>query len=98
MLAREGWVKGLDAKPLRVARELIGSHQRDRSKSANIAVVKRPTVAKPKLDRGVTTFDVGQPPVIDQEGAGESGLNHQAVASREIEDDELCAAPRTMNR
>src|SRR5438093_13721127 len=93
MLVSEVEVKGLDAERGGVARKPIGSHQRERSESANVAVVNGTSIAEPELDRGIRSFAIGEVAVVDEQSAGEAWLHDEMVAGAQVEHDELRTSP-----
>ena len=95
MICRERAVKGLDAERRRVAREPAGIHQCHRSKPTNVAVVQRSTIVEDELDRRVLALAFWKMAGVNQQGAREARLDDKALASREVEDDELRAPPRS---
>src|SRR6185436_9392368 len=98
MLASEARVKRLDAERAGVLREPFVGHERHCSKPTNVAVVQRASIVQPELDRRVAPLVFREIAAIYQESAGKARLNDNAVASREIDHDELGASPAAFDR
>src|SRR5678815_3681365 len=98
MLASEAWVKRLDAKRVGVLRKAFVGHERHGAKPTNVAVVQRASIVQPELDRRVAPLVLWEIAAIDQDSAGKARLNDNAVASREIDHDELGASPTAFDR
>ena len=98
MRAREAWVKRLDSERRGVLREPFRRHQGDGSQTTNVAVVQRAAVVQSQLDRGIAALLFGQIASIDEERAGEARLHDEAVAGRQVDHDELRAAPASTDR
>ena len=93
MVCREGGVKWLDAKPFRIAGERGGGHERHRTEAADIPIVQGASVGEGDLEGGVAAFALVERSIVDQQRTRESRLYDQRVATRQLEDDELRAAP-----
>lgn len=97
MLAGERRVKWLDAEWSSVFGESLPRHQCDGSKATYIAIVQRASIVEYQLERGVAPLGLGQSACVNQQRAGESWLNNDALVRREIDYDELGSAPGSNN-
>jgi hypothetical protein len=93
MLGGELGVKWLDAQCVGVRAEALVAHQRNGSEPANVAVVHATSVVELDSERRIRQLFRGKFPVVDQQRAREARLHHDVVAGRQIEHDELGAAP-----
>ena len=98
MRGGERRVKWLDAERRHVFGETIGGHQGHRAEPPNVAVVERPAVVEREFDRRVAALVLRKSAAVDEQRAGEPRLHDDAVARRQVEHDELGAAPAARDR
>src|SRR4051794_18889786 len=95
---RKRRVKRLYAEGGHVLREAIGTHERKGAEAADVAIMQVAPVVEAKAQRGVRGFRLRERSSAEQQGAGESRLDDDAVAGVEVEHDELGAAPAAADR
>src|SRR5436305_5826059 len=98
MLRGKVRVKGLGAKFGGVKLKPVGSHQRERAEPPNVPVVNRASVLENELHSRVRALPLGEVAAIDEERAGESRLDDEPIAGRQVEDDQLRAPPTPRDR
>src|SRR4051812_9967214 len=97
MVWRKRRVKRLRTERRDVALKAFGRHERHGSETTNVAVVQGTAVGEHERHGRIATLGVGKLSVVQEERACESRLDDDAVARREIDDDELGAPPRADN-
>jgi hypothetical protein len=98
MRARKRTVKRLDAEFPRVLFETIRIHQRNRSETPNIGVVKSSAVVELETQRGIAEIRRTETAVVDEQSAGEARLYDNSIAAVEVDHYQLGAAPAFDNR
>src|SRR5690348_14257869 len=99
MRRRERRVKRLDAQPALVLREPRRRHEPDRAEAADVAVVQAAAVVEREghAEELPLALRERSDAVVDEERAGEAGLDDEPVAGRQVEDHELRAPPRAVD-
>src|SRR4051812_37616368 len=99
MLCGERGIKGFDAQGRCVRGEALLIHDRERAKASDVPVVERSRVRELERDGRVSTFILWKAPrVIDQQSAGETRLNNDAIPRRQVDHDQLRATPASLDR
>src|SRR5688500_17533795 len=93
MRRREGMVKRLHTQSAGVRGETLPIEDGDRSQTPNVAIVQRPAVAESERERRISSFALRQRTLVEEQRPREAGLHDEVVAGREVEDDQLRAAP-----
>src|SRR4030081_1946298 len=93
MLCGKGRVKRLDPQRSDIFLETFRAHQRNRSQSADIAVVQVAPVVERQMEGRIRRLRSGKRAQADEERAGKSGLHNDAVPGAQIEHYELGSAP-----
>src|ERR1700675_101482 len=86
-------VKWLDTEFPRVLFETIRIHQRNRTKSPHVGVVKSSAVIEIESQRRIAELRGREASVVDEQCAGEARLYDDAISAVQVDHHQLGAAP-----
>src|SRR6185503_18345146 len=94
----ERGIKGLNAQAGGVFGKPLLAHDRDGAEATDVSVMQNAPIAEREGDSRVAALGVGKGAIIEQQSTGETRLNDDSIAGREVDHDQLCASPAALDR